>query len=76
MKPPESGIAVISASFAPKHSLAHSAGSGSIDIIFIRHLSFFFILDRPCVSIFIFSGIHFWGPRLLAKKENWQIIRI
>lgn len=46
MKPPEACIAVISASFAPKDSLAHSAGSGSIDIIFIRHLSFFFILVR------------------------------
>lgn len=73
MKPPESGKAVISASFAPKDSLAHSAGSGSIDVIFIRYLSLFFsIIDR----LFPPPGICFWGDRLRRKKENWEIIRI
>ena len=67
MKPPEASIAVISASFAPKDSLAHSAGSGSIDIIFIRHLSIFFILG------FFFLGICFGAVGFWEKNKTGRL---
>lgn len=77
MKPPKAQRAVISASFAPKDSLARSVGSGSTDIIFISHLSFFFHIRQAYIFFFFFFFLEFafgamgiWEKVKLADCKN------